>query len=53
MRGRSSVGRTPALHAGGQRFESARLHGSWVKIIGGDERRHERVVSKQKSENVL
>ena len=24
-RGRSSVGRTPALHAGGQRFKSARL----------------------------
>src|SRR5262249_24921070 len=25
-RGRSSVGRAPALHAGGRRFESARLH---------------------------
>src|SRR5690606_16085889 len=25
-RGRSSAGRAPALHAGGQRFEPARLH---------------------------
>ena len=26
VRGRSSVGRTPDLHSGGQRFDSARLH---------------------------
>src|SRR6266511_1548274 len=26
LRGRSSVGRAPALQAGGRRFESARLH---------------------------
>ena len=26
LRGRSSVGRAPALHAGGQGFESPRLH---------------------------
>ena len=26
MRGHSSVGRAPAWHAGGQRFESAWLH---------------------------
>ena len=26
FRGRSSFGRAPALHAGGKRFESARLH---------------------------
>ena len=29
-RGRSSVGRAPALQAGGQEFESLRLH--WVII---------------------
>ena len=26
LRGRSLVGRAPALHAGGRRFESDRLH---------------------------
>ena len=28
-RGRSSAGRAPALHAGGQEFDPPRLHHSW------------------------
>ena len=31
--GRSSVGRAPALHAGGQEFDPPRLHRIWVGII--------------------
>ncbi len=30
-RGRSSVGRAPALQAGGQEFESLRLHDRWAE----------------------
>ena len=34
--GRSSVGRAPALQAGGQEFESLRLHYQRMKIISAE-----------------
>ncbi len=33
FRGLSSAGRAPALHAGGQRFDPARLHQFYLKIL--------------------
>jgi hypothetical protein len=32
IRGLSSAGRAPALHAGGQRFDPARLHHTYVYL---------------------
>ena len=41
LRGCSSVGRAPALQAGGQEFESLHLHHGWEKPIGKNtERAH-------------
>jgi hypothetical protein len=44
LRGRSSVGRAPALQAGGRRFEPVRLHGSgqWPGFGGQEEDRRKR-----------
>ena len=33
LRGLSSAGRAPALHAGGQRFDPARLHQKFFKKV--------------------